>query len=670
MMSRVFDPLARGCVHALTAGVQDHRGNGAATTETQRPDLPLCQNQCNKMIDILRLATGADTRTLSTLSELSANDIENIWADVSAYIESQMALLKGVHVDGLGTFTFSQQKLDLGLQSTTIYRPIFILSGKLVHSLGLKQARPLAVATHLPVVPLNFTTLAKETAFSRDHVASCIREVLLLLVRTLASQQNVLLPFGGIGVLSFKNNKVQMKFSKEYINAMDATGNLHLAFKKRPGSSASLTSVGSKFQKTQTVNFRTLPTVHSPEPDAQPSDHDGPPEQSDDPDISQQLEQKSHWTPQPAKTREVDPALSVERHNHRPLTSPAETLPKMSTPRVNCSGHTRAGQELCYVCMQRAHRNVPVFVSEQHEAEERSQEQELLLRALHQDRLFYEREQAKLADQREYARGVASFNLRMLAKRDRASSPQCPSSFIFPSRPVTPAPKFKQHQYMNELQTQIKQKQQHETEKKLHCVKSECLEQAKLLQELASVKAQQLKQKQEMTARYKKALDFQVGDKKGTGFPVCLPDYFHFTRGENPDSIIESRKQAKELFQANFSTAAQRKHNRLQEHQAQVEKEREILKQNRIGLIQDRVNHFEKKQDLSRSLLNDWSQSVKLKQQREEEERCFLRSAGQLLVDKLVEYRRCAQCKRRTSNCGQSNIWRDSHYLSGSQFII
>lgn len=142
-------------------------------------------------------------------------------------------------------------------------------------------------------------------------------------------------------------------------------------------------------------------------------------------------------------------------------------------------------------------------------------------------------------------------------------------------------------------------------------------------------------------------------------------------------------------------------------------------------LILDRINRFEKRQDVSKSLEDDWSRSVKLKHQREEDERRFLRcvdvglfpfthsltiwhwltdlqdiswpssfirddmfswsfihssfalfclpvvrSAGQLLVDKLAQYRRCCQCKRRTTNCGETNIWKDSHYLSGSQFLI
>ncbi|XP_022624050.1 coiled-coil domain-containing protein 81 [Seriola dumerili] len=187
-----------------------------------------------------------------------------------------MTLQKGVRLAGLGTFTFSQQKLDLGNKFTVIQRPIFLLAGKLVQSLGLKQTRPLAAVTHFPVVQLNFAAVSQEGPFSRDVVEGCIRETLLLLFRALASEQNVFVTFQGIGVLSFKNNKVRMKFNSDFINAMDGTGRLLLAFKNRPGSSVSLLSVGpSRLQRPQTAKPTTLPTVCSPQPDDKAGDRDG-----------------------------------------------------------------------------------------------------------------------------------------------------------------------------------------------------------------------------------------------------------------------------------------------------------------------------------------------------------------------------------------------------------
>lgn len=122
-------------------------------------------------------------------------------------------------------------------------------------------------ATHLPVVHLNFAAVSQETRFSRDVVEGCVRETLLLLFRALASEKSVFLALQGIGVLSFKNNKVaqllilyfcgvngsrccdydnsffffrtnliwcylkvRMKFNRDFIDAMDGTGRLLLAF--------------------------------------------------------------------------------------------------------------------------------------------------------------------------------------------------------------------------------------------------------------------------------------------------------------------------------------------------------------------------------------------------------------------------------------------------------
>ncbi|XP_018539213.1 coiled-coil domain-containing protein 81 isoform X2 [Lates calcarifer] len=636
------------------------------------------------MTDILRLVSEADKRTLPTLSQLSDSDVDCIWADVSAYIERQMTLQKGVHLAGLGTFTFSQQKLDIGNKFTMIQRPIFLLAGKLVQSLGLKQARPLAAATQLPVVQLNFTAVSQVTPFSRDVVEGCIRETLLLLYRALASEQNVFVTFQGIGVLSFKNNKVRMKFSRDFINTMDGSGRLLLAFNNRPGSSISLLSGGlSRLQRPQTANPVTLPTVCSPQPGDKACDRDGwclspAPDQRNAGD-PQQRESKSHQTLQPVKMKAVSPSEELNPNppveaTEKPDTSisPPEAPPKFEEPHVDvsCSGHTRAGQELCYLCMQRAQRNVPVYLREQQQAEEKAQEKLLLLKEQQRDKQCMEEEQVKLNEQREHAKQVATFNLQMSEKKEKTNCPLYPTSFIFPARPLTPAKRVQQHRYMNDLQSQIESRRQHEARDQQNRLLMERLNQVQLVQEIALQKAQQLQRKHEKTKHYKRALDTQVGEKTYTDRPERQADNSGFSRYETAARNTESRERAQKLFQVNFSAATQRKKEELHNHWAQLEKEREMLQHNKTQLILDRINHFEKRRDISKSLENEWSYSVKLKHQREEEERRFLRSAGQLLVDKLSQYRRCCQCKRRTTNFGETNIWKDSHYLSGSQFMI
>ncbi|XP_070821522.1 coiled-coil domain-containing protein 81-like [Chaetodon trifascialis] len=635
------------------------------------------------MTDILRLVSDADRGSLPTLSQLSENDINSIWAEVSAYIERQMTLQKGVHLAGLGTFTFSQQKLDIGNKFTMIQRPIFLLAGKLVQSLGLKQVRPLAAATNLPVVQLNFAAVSQETPFSRDVVEGCVRETIVLLFRALASEKNVFLALQGIGVLSFKNNKVRMRFNRDFINAMDGSGRLLLAFNNRPGSSVSLMSGLSRLQRPQTTNPITLPTVCSPQPDNKVGDKDlwslSPAPDQRNAGVPQQRESQSHQTLQHAKMKAVslseepNPKPSMEATDE-PTTSisPPVVAPKQEEHAVNitCSGHTRAGQELCYLCMQRAQRNVPVYLREQQQAEEKAQEKLLLLKEQQRDKQYRDEEQAKLGEQRERAKQVATFNLQMSDRKEKTYCPLFPTSFIFPARPLTPVRRIQQHHYMKELQSQIESRRQHDAQDQQNRLLMEHLDQVQLVQEIALQKAQQLQQKHERTKHYKKALDTQVGDKRCTDPPECQLDNSGFNHCEMATSNAESRARAQKLFQVNFSAATQRKKKELHSRQEQLEREREVLKHNKTELILSCINHFEKKRDISNSLADEWSRSAKLKHQREEEERRFLRSAGQLLVDKLAQYRRCCQCKRRTTNCGETNIWKDSHYLSGSQFMI
>lgn len=65
-------------------------------------------------------------------------------------------------------------------------------------------------ATHLPVVQLNFAAVSQDSPFSREVVEGCFRETLELLYGALASQKHVSLPFKGVGILSFNNNKVSL----------------------------------------------------------------------------------------------------------------------------------------------------------------------------------------------------------------------------------------------------------------------------------------------------------------------------------------------------------------------------------------------------------------------------------------------------------------------------
>ncbi|TNN74489.1 Coiled-coil domain-containing protein 81 [Liparis tanakae] len=356
-------------------------------------------------------------------------------------------------------------------------------------------------------------------------------------------------------------------------------------------------------------------------------------------EVPQQRESKYHQPLQPAKMttvsllEELNPKPPMEATDKPTISvTPPEVTPKLEKPRttVSCSGHTRAGQELCYLCMQRAQRNVPVYLREQQQAEERAQEKLLLLKEQQRDKLYMDQEQEKLNEQRKRAKQAAAFNLQMSEEKEKTCCSLFTTSFVFPARPFTPARRIQQHRYMNELQSQIDARRQHEAQDQ---------QSRRLLERLDHVQL--------------------VGDKKCTDPPECQADSSGFNRCVTAANNAEGRERAQK-----------RKKEELHSRHAELEKEREVLKNNKMGLISGRINRFEKKRDISKSLEDEWSRSAKLKHQREEEEERFLRSAGELLVDKLAQYRRCCQCKRRTTNCGETNIWKDSQYLAGSQFMI
>ena len=70
-----------------------------------------------------------------------------------------------------------------------------------------------------------------------------------------------------------------------------------------------------------------------------------------------------------------------------------------------------------------------------------------------------------------------------------------------------------------------------------------------------------------------------------------------------------------------------------------------------------------------RDLEDTWFQAAKSKMSREHEEKERAQSPGVLLHDQCSKYRKCKSCERKLLNCGESNIWCESRYPSGSRII-
>ncbi|CAB1327491.1 unnamed protein product, partial [Coregonus sp. 'balchen'] len=491
------------------------------------------------MTDLLSVVSEAERNSFPTVSQLSENDVDSIWSNVSSFVERQMTLQKGVYIPGLGTFTFSQQKLDL-----------------------------------------NFTALSVESPFERHVVEGCVRETLLVLLRAVAAGRSVLFTVHAIGELSFCQSKVKMKF---YHDFGPGTSNTIILPK------ISSEQRGKDWGEEAPAQVQTNSDRKEENGDAGSLDlNPGP------------AVKGSHLTLKPPA---VD-TLLLSTVSILPLQGAALKQGKVkrgdSHLDVPCVDHNRAGQELCYLCMQRAQRNIPHYLAEERLREQQEEERVLLLNEQRRDQCYLQREQADRLEKRENNQKVAAFNLGVseaMKEKKVARSSHFHGSYIFGGRPLTPPRVHKQRGYMKDLRAQAEWRED-----------------------------QQLHLKQKNTSCYKKSLDIQV-ECQGTGLPARQPDSDGPVFGQldcTPAGLSEQRQRAEKVYQEQLTTANNKRKEQLLNRCTKQKNEREMLNRNRKDL----------------------------------------------LIDQCEQYRRCYQCKRKTENCGETNIWKESHYMPGSRLMV
>ncbi len=89
------------------------------------------------------------------------------------------------------------------------------------------------------------------------------------------------------------------------------------------------------------------------------------------------------------------------------LASPATSRPS------DCSHSITSGQELCYICHQRARRNVPVDVSKERREREKLNDQMLHDYRYQKDLVSLAKDLISKSNDRAYSRRIASLNLEM-----------------------------------------------------------------------------------------------------------------------------------------------------------------------------------------------------------------------------------------------------------------
>ncbi|XP_078493295.1 coiled-coil domain-containing protein 81 isoform X4 [Ciona intestinalis] len=689
------------------------------------------------------LVADARKNRFSGIPKLSEEDIISVWDTVSEYIELQMCTQRGVHVPNLGTFTFTHKKMDIGNNKfILIQRPVFVLSEKFAQTHALQYTKHHTTG-EIPVVQLNFTSLAVESPFDRDTVETCVREVLQSLSRAVSNLQNVEFLFRGIGVLGIKESKVKMKFFKDFLNSMDGSGNLVKVLENRPGTADSVMSNQTTLSahRRPGTNTITLPKLNSgkevlpPIAEQMQDEGDGekiplPPTRGSNREVIRphqvvgvslaaeelrealparegvrgspvrKMSSPSNPPPKPATytpqqdIKETPHAVQEEtmEDTPRPVSAPLQTPePQLRvsaryassrrssqfTP-VECSSpahHHRAGQELCYLCMQRSMRNVPVSFEEERRRKEL--EQDALLQQYQQmkDQEAILMQQANQNQNRHVNQKVAAFNLGVaecLRDTKGKRSTDFVKSYVFQNRPLTPLRFYKQEEYSKALESQVKMKYGRENREKHDREFQERLEQVQLAEDLAAQREQFLRAKADQISRYQKALSAQIRSKP-LPLPKAEPDSKDPIFGRfdaTNEKLLEQRERSRNLLKSQLEMVSEKKKNSILQHLGKQKEESEMLQRTKHELIEDRVNTHKRAYEMRRSLENNWQNHHLDKVGREDEEKMRLRTPGMLLLQQTDKYKRCGQCERRTNNCGESNIWSESRYIPGSRLMV
>ncbi|XP_067424751.1 coiled-coil domain-containing protein 81 isoform X2 [Emydura macquarii macquarii] len=653
-----------------------------------------------------------------TLPKLSADEVFSIWANVSEFVERQLSMNKGVQIPGLGTFSFLRQKLDVGNNKfILLQRPVFLLSEKLAQIHGLKLAK-IHTLGDIPIVQLNFIMLSLEGPFNREIVEGCVKETLLFFSRSIATKQNVEFTFKGIGVLVIRDNKVKMKFYKDFLQAMDGSGNLVKALSNRPGTGDSVISgretamsqpracsvvMFPRIELKETDNKAAMETIieegEKSNKEKEPIEKERAHSNSSNKKVAENLPIKRLLSRQsivPATVLGFNLTDELEK-NIKQKNAPESTISpappcfsktemdcspnqiqtaRPRTPSPLCQDHGRAGQEMCYLCMQRAQRNIPVYFSEERRRKELDDDRILAQYQSMKDQEALHRQQMKFLANREQNQKNAAFNLGVaeaMRNHKNEKSTEFHKSFVFVKRQPSPPPYIKQEEYSQELLKQMDEKREKETKLKQDKELMDRLEQVQLAEELAAQRAKYLKGKMEEMECYKRALDTQV-KMKPMQLPVCEPDSADLIFGKSDmtnEKLTEKRQRAQEFYKHQLHSAAQRKRTAILNQLVEQRREADALQRAKREWIADRGAQFEKMFKVNLAMQDDWQKSTGMKKLREFEEKLFERAGDKLmLLDQCERYRRCFQCKRRTTNCGETNVWTESRYIPGSRLMV
>eukprot|EP00117_Sycon_ciliatum_P023420 scpid33816/ scgid1235/ Coiled-coil domain-containing protein 81 len=645
----------------------------------------------------------SDTKSQLT-SRLTNNDIISIWEYVSQFVEQQLLAEKGVSIKNLGTFTFSRKSLHIGNGMLSVQRPIFNLSPQLMQSYGLSATKHFT-SGDVPVVPLNLSSVASDSPYSRTTIQEVVELIVREIPRALHKGKKVDLLMNGVGRLRICNRDAKFRFFREFLNTLDSSGKTEQVFRLDTRGSVADPSVMSRNHASTVPSRSTSSTVVLPRlvsgvgggsslTSARRSRdvHGIIPE-----DVSEQSEDDTSQEDQDDDDDGADgrhsPSARLPAADDRKSSGPSSPgsdgsavslLPdirEQSQAASSCSHRTGTGQDLCYLCHQRASRNVQRDFKHEIRKQQEVDDQQIAVHMRRQDDWYLAREKARIIQARNHAIETHKHNIQV-AKHKQDVKGTRPSgyeaSFLMRNRPLSPSRTLQQCRYGDELKEQMDINAKTWAEKERQRTLDERLERIHLADQLASSYKDYVDKRQKDTSKYRQSLRDQIEtNARIRTEPEQVGTQMVGSTDDDPSASATAikRQQDREAAQANMQEQymmSQLKAQRQRKAQKiEKEHERRMLIKARKELRSELDQECLAKSQAQTELIKSWMLNRQEKAQRDREEELSRKHQSTHLLEQCKEYGRCKQCQRdKAVAAGTSHVLKDGRYMAGFTMLM
>ena len=137
---------------------------------------------------------------------INEEDVMKIWDALSHYLRDELAKKKGIVIPGFGTFTYVEQRLEIGNKKQLLkLKPFFQVSDKFEKTHNVEFGKEY-VNTAIPVTRICYTAIAEITRkYSREVVETVLNESFAAINHFIRAEGVISIPFKGVGVLKISD---------------------------------------------------------------------------------------------------------------------------------------------------------------------------------------------------------------------------------------------------------------------------------------------------------------------------------------------------------------------------------------------------------------------------------------------------------------------------------